>query len=1146
MANNPITYSDLIKPDGSIQQAIKELQQLQAEYEKLLQKIRQEASGLKNDLSGLSGATDGYRKKIQEIASAANSLSEAQKNVQAAMEGTAQRLRDLTNQQGQTNTATASGTSATQAQASSYAELEGQINRVAATRRELVTALSREEVAIRSLNSQLSNLKKQQDVAYSDSRQSKIENLNNRLVEHKNILSDVRQQLNNVVKMENAVPTSIEGMSQELSRMRVVYRKLAEEERSSPFGQQLLATIRKLDTEVKKLDASMGNYQRNVGNYASGWNGLNVAMEQLTKELPSLAVSANTFFLAIANNIPILVDEINRLRAANEAAAASGGKVVPVWRQVASALLSWNTAMSVGVALLTVYGGQIVKWVSNLLKGRDALDVLKTAQDNVDVAMLKGNQDAQQNVVRLQLLYEATQDTTRSINERTEATQQLRREFPAYFQDMGDEEILAGRAADAYLKLRDALLETARARAAQSQMVDNEKEIISLQEQRLQSVAKQEEAQEKLNRLQEQYNEYLRQPAAAASGGLYSVEAAIASVRGEMQKYNDEIAGVDEQINALTEANQRLQKGINIDALVRNPATGLADGERAQTTRGGGRTQRDRTQTVEQKNLNVTKQLYASETALIEDEIEKQRKALQDAYNNEYADLMNKYNNDKDLTEQSRENITQIILNKQQKLQEDLAKLDAQEQQRELQAQQQMLQLRLAAAESGSAQEENIRLELMENQRQQEILANRQKVESVRQDEADINAKYDEQILRSRQEYTVKQAQEELSVSQALAESRLKAEGATEEQLTQFKLQAEKERLEQLLALVESGAKSMSEAEIETVKNTIKSIDNELKGARTKARQYSNIYDVIGESLQRAFPKANSETIQSAMSGVEQYVSFSISQMQEYLEAEVELREQELQLAEEAVSAAQSRLDAEIEARNAGYANNVATAKKELVQEQKKQQQKQKLLEEAQRRQEAIDSLTQVSSLVTAAANIWEAFSKIPFVGPALAAAAIASMFASFAAAKIKARQVAMQAEEYGEGGLEFLEGGSHASGNDIELGVVNHNNRRMKAEGGEAMAIINKHQTRKYRKVLPGIVESLNKGNFEEKYMNAFTVTPELSGLVVTGTGGDVDLRKIEGDLSAIRKRGEVSYYMLPNGDMVVQKRNVKRIVKR
>ena len=104
------------------------------------------------------------------------------------------------------------------------------------------------------------------------------------------------------------------GLSQSLSRMKMTYRELTEEERKSPFGKELLESINQADTKMKELDATIGNHQRNVGNYGKQWNGLSMSIQQLGRELPSLAYGPKVFFSAISNNLPILADEIRRAR----------------------------------------------------------------------------------------------------------------------------------------------------------------------------------------------------------------------------------------------------------------------------------------------------------------------------------------------------------------------------------------------------------------------------------------------------------------------------------------------------------------------------------------------------------------------------------------------------------------------------------------------------------------------------------------------------------------------------------------------------------------------------------------------------------------------------------------------------------------
>ena len=372
---------------------------------------------------------------------------------------------------------------------------------------------------------------------------------------------------------------------------------------------------------------------------------------------------------------------------------------------------------------------------------------------------------------------------------------------------------------------------------------------------------------------------------------------------------------------------------------------------------------------------------------------------------------------------------------------------------------------------------------------------------------------------------------------QALDEAVFNEVKHNETEITRFKLEQEKARWQEQIKLAEAGGLDWSQAQIDAAKSTVKGIDREL----------SELDDFIINIGKKGLGGTLLEKLgfdNDQIDALSDAANIVIEQLQSIMDAEVELAEQAVEAAEKRVEAAQKAYDAEVEARNNGYANNVATAKKELEQEKKNQQEKQKQLEIAKRRQESLNTVIQASSLVTASANLWSSFSSIPIIGPALALAAIATMWTSFAVAKIKAKQVtASQSEEYGEGGLEFLEGGSHASGNDIDLGTNNDKGKRMRAEGGEALAIINKKRTRKYRKILPDVIDSFNKGTFEDKYLNAFANSDSLS--IALNDNSNIDLSKIEDDVRSIRKQNEVKYYTMPDGTVVMQRNNVKRIIK-
>ena len=143
---------------------------------------------------------------------------------------------------------------------------------------------------------------------------------------------------------------------------------------------EMAVQINSLNDELKALDAQNGNYQRNVGNYKSAMDGLNIATAQIVRELPSAAIGFNTFFLAISNNIPMLIDQISNLR-------KTGASVPQVMSAIGKSLLSFNSLVTVAITLLTLYGDKIIEWISSLFRGRDAVDSVADAMANLNKAM---------------------------------------------------------------------------------------------------------------------------------------------------------------------------------------------------------------------------------------------------------------------------------------------------------------------------------------------------------------------------------------------------------------------------------------------------------------------------------------------------------------------------------------------------------------------------------------------------------------------------------------------------------------------------------------------------------------------------------------------------------------------------------------
>lgn len=270
-------------------------------------------------------------------------------------------------------------TTAVEGQAKAYLDLKDEIDSILGTREQNIRQLLNEQNAIRIINAEIAQINKSRQYGrgLTSAQVQRLQQLNDSLLTHKQAIAEVRQELNNNAKMAIAAVGSMNELSQSLSRMRAAYRALNEEERNSPFGQNLLKSIKDADTRIKELDAAIGNHQRNVGNYQGRFNGLNMSVQQIVRELPSATMGINMFFMAISNNVPIMADQIKYAKELNKEMKAAGNEPVPVWKQLVSSMFSWQTAMMVGITLLTVYGKDIANWVKSLFSANDAQEQAK-------------------------------------------------------------------------------------------------------------------------------------------------------------------------------------------------------------------------------------------------------------------------------------------------------------------------------------------------------------------------------------------------------------------------------------------------------------------------------------------------------------------------------------------------------------------------------------------------------------------------------------------------------------------------------------------------------------------------------------------------------------------------------------------------
>lgn len=195
------------------------------------------------------------------------------------------------------------------------------------------------------------------------------------------------------VKQEAAkVREEITGVAETAEKVTVRTSKKVKEElekTSKKIKEETITATKetqKLNTELDRSAVNLGKQGQAAVKAKTQWNGLGNSINQLSRELPAFTYSAQTGFMALSNNIPILVDEIARLKVANAAAAASGAATIPVWKAIGAAIFSWGTLISLAITLVTVYGKEIGNFITGLFKTKSAIDDTVKAQEAMNKA----------------------------------------------------------------------------------------------------------------------------------------------------------------------------------------------------------------------------------------------------------------------------------------------------------------------------------------------------------------------------------------------------------------------------------------------------------------------------------------------------------------------------------------------------------------------------------------------------------------------------------------------------------------------------------------------------------------------------------------------------------------------------------------
>lgn len=299
-----------------------------------------------------------------------------------------------------------------------------------------------------------------------------------RLVEEEAVRKTIKAQKDQIIQ-SNAEEGSITALRKQLILLIKDYDDLGRVRRGGDAGKALLTQISNVQKELNAAEQASGRFQRNVGNYASAWYGLGNSVQQVARELPSLAVSANTFFLAISNNLPILVDEIAKARkeyANFKAELKAGNKdvkaVAPVWQQLTRSILSWQTALVVGLTLLSVYGKDVIKWIGSLGKARDVTLDLLSAEQEMALARKSAWSSIAKEQTQLDILYNKLKNVTLSTTERNAAVREWVKNYKTHSDILEGEKVSIDKLNKAYKELTKEIRNSAIARKYEDTLAD--------------------------------------------------------------------------------------------------------------------------------------------------------------------------------------------------------------------------------------------------------------------------------------------------------------------------------------------------------------------------------------------------------------------------------------------------------------------------------------------------------------------------------------------------------------------------------------------------------------------------------------------------------------------------------------------------
>lgn len=713
-----------------------------------IEEYKKNVSALKSTIDTLNKTNDQYKRKIDELIEVNKRYAEAAGKVQNSLDQSSSSVAKESN-------AISENMKAKQQEVVISQELKGLIDQTLGSREENIRRVAQERTILAQLSkekSQLNKMEKSGAISTKDAVQKRQDLVRSELL-HRESLRELLNILTNETKMINSANDSYQEQSLQLERLRKAYRMLSTEAANSKLGVELQKNIAALDTQVKSVDKSLGQHQRNVGNYVSTWDGMGNAINQLTREFPAFSVSLQTGFLAISNNIPILVDQISRIRKENAALREEGLKGVPVWKQIAKSTLSLNTLLSVGITLLTVYGEDIFEWGKNLLSSSSSAKAASEAQRDLNSstgdyakALKNSTSSYGENLVTLRNLQAEWNNLGDDLNKQKQFIIDNASEFKKLdvsVTDVNDAENLLVDNTDAFVKAM-----ALRAQATAAQKLAQEKYAEALQK-RIEAENLQKKADEAREKGQYAATAVMQDTRFGVKSVKELAEENAKAIEVDVKSLNDQADALDEAGFAYFNYNKKQMEAARSEL----ESAGIRESSNEEKLKRQQEQIEREAKRREKLEMEAERNIQEARLNVMDEGYKKDRLLLEQSFQKRIDDVKTK-------GVRVNEQIEAIEAERSKKLAEFDRKISEQRANEESQN-------RLAIAEKGSLQELDARLDILQLQKDKEL----READKTGQDRALIEEKYLKQIETLYNDYgkrlmSTEQSQNEILLSQ--------------------------------------------------------------------------------------------------------------------------------------------------------------------------------------------------------------------------------------------------------------------------------------------------------------------------------------------------------------------------------------------